>query len=209
MKAPVRNTPNVSRAAIKAAIAAGTFRKLKMRVAAASNRATKSPALARKPKPVWKRPVDAWAGPRDMDEIDYAPPKRKRAIAMKMETPENVERKRCQQLTALQTQADRLGVKFNAARAIERGMSVSAARAKIMNAAASADADEISTVAARASRAAPSKTLSREAKVSAWKKAVSQSELPAPSRGSNAPASKQMTQSAKVSAWKKATKRDA
>lgn len=204
-KAPVLNMPNVSRAAVKAAIAAGTFRKLKTRVAA-SGRLTKSKTPAKKSKPVWKRPIDARSGRRDMDEINYDSPRKKRAIAMKMETPENAERKRCRQMTALEDQAALLGVKFSATRAIERGMSVTKARAEIMDAATAKDAVE----GGRTSRTAP-KRLTHESKVSVWKKAVAQSESSMPSQRANTTvaAPRQMTRSAKVSAWKKAVKRDA
>lgn len=83
------------------------------------------------------------------------------------------ERKRCADLTALASQARRLGVKFDAAKAIAKGTSVAAARARILDAAADADAGEISTHAARsAHQRGGSRSLTKEAKAAAWKKAI-------------------------------------
>lgn len=57
------------------------------------------------------------------------------------------ERKRSAEMTGLAKQANRLGVKFNATRAIESGMSVAKARARIMSAAADGNSPSTSAIA--------------------------------------------------------------
>jgi signal peptide peptidase SppA len=92
------------------------------------------------------------------------------AKAVKAETD------RCAGLQAVAGQAARLGVQFNAAEAIKKGMSVDAARAKVMSAAADGDADETSGIVLPKSKVAAGNggetTMSAEAKKSAWGKAL-------------------------------------
>lgn len=57
------------------------------------------------------------------------------------------ERARCEGLVGLVATANRLGVSFDARAAIRKGMSVSAARAAILNTAAEGDVGEISAIA--------------------------------------------------------------
>jgi signal peptide peptidase SppA len=85
------------------------------------------------------------------------------------------ETERCAGLLAVANQASRLGVSFDAMAAITKGMSVADAREKVMNAAADGDAPDTSPIAApKRNAAAPDgkKTISAEAKKSAWKKAI-------------------------------------
>lgn len=85
------------------------------------------------------------------------------------------ERARSAGLLKVAEQADRLGVTFNAADAINKGMSVADAREKVMSAAADGDAPDTSAIAVPKSRAAAlpgGETMSAEAKKSAWGKAL-------------------------------------
>lgn len=92
------------------------------------------------------------------------------ALAVKAET------ERCSGLFAVAKQAERLGVKFDADAAIKKGMSVAAARAKVMDAAADGDAEETSAIAVPKNKAAGNggtqKTMSAEEKKATWAKAM-------------------------------------
>ncbi|WP_172751201.1 S49 family peptidase [Ensifer sp. LCM 4579] len=81
------------------------------------------------------------------------------------------ETERCSALAALVPQAARLGVNFDLAAAIAGNVSVDAARAKIMDAAASGDAPETSAIAAPKQKAGGGKTHTAEDKRGMWKKA--------------------------------------
>lgn len=83
-----------------------------------------------------------------------------------------VETERCSALASLVPQAARLGVNFDLAAAIAGNVSVDAARAKIMDAAASGDAPETSAIAAPKNKASGGKqTHTAEDKRGMWKKA--------------------------------------
>lgn len=109
----------------------------------------------------------------EVDAEDEDAPKGKKAKASTRSGSFAAERKRCADLTALASQARRLGVKFDAAKAIAKGTSVAAARARVLRAAADADTGEISTHAAgSAHHRSGSRSLTKEAKAAAWKKAI-------------------------------------
>lgn len=83
------------------------------------------------------------------------------------------ERTRCAELSKLCATADRLGVEFDASAAISKGMSVDAARAAILDAAAEGDAPETSTIAAPKTKAPEGgKSMDKAAVSAAWKKAM-------------------------------------
>jgi signal peptide peptidase SppA len=86
------------------------------------------------------------------------------------------ETARCSGLHAVAQQASRLGVSFNAVEAINKGMSVDVARAKVLAAAADGDAPETSAIAVpknvTAAGASGQRTMSADAKKSAWGKAI-------------------------------------
>lgn len=117
------------------------------------------------------------------DSDDEDEPKAKKSKRKKAAIPDDeeddgadaatAERKRCMGLAALQTQADRLGVDFDASAAIAKGMSVEAARKAVLDAAAEADAPDTSAVAAPKNRESKGATsLSADQKQAAWKKAM-------------------------------------
>jgi hypothetical protein len=89
------------------------------------------------------------------------------ASAVKAETA------RCSGLHSLAAQASRLGVRFDASKAIENGMSLETARTRVLNAAAEVDNIETSAVVTpRGGNAAKAGGLTPEAKMSAWKKSL-------------------------------------
>ncbi len=89
------------------------------------------------------------------------------ALAVKAETA------RCSGLHSLAAQASRLGVKFDAAKAIETGLSLETARTRVLNAAAEVDDIETSAVVTpRGGNAAKAGSITAEAKAAAWKKAM-------------------------------------
>ncbi|MER8394073.1 hypothetical protein NKH10_19475 [Mesorhizobium sp. M1340] len=132
-------------------------------------------------KPAAKvEPKGAGAEDDDTDEEAEAE-KPKKAKKAKIAEPDDdadksaaaAERRRCAGLSALSSQADRLGVSFDASAAISKGMSVDAARAAILDAAAEGDADETTAIAAPKNKADKAgKTMDAEAKTAAWKKAM-------------------------------------
>lgn len=81
------------------------------------------------------------------------------------------ETERCAALASLAPQAARLGVNFDLAAAISGKVSVDAARAKIMDAAASGDAPETSAIAAPKQKAGGKQAHTAEDKRGMWKKA--------------------------------------
>ncbi|MFT4080737.1 hypothetical protein [Rhodomicrobium sp.] len=83
-----------------------------------------------------------------------------------------VERARCAGITNLAKQAKRLGVRFDAAKAIANGTNLSVARARVLAAAAATDAGEIDTITRRGSQGATRRSLTKDAKLATWKKAL-------------------------------------
>jgi hypothetical protein len=95
-------------------------------------------------------------------------------IAAAVDRAVKAESARCSGLHAVAEQASRLGVNFNALEAISKGMSVAAAREKVMSAAADGDADETSAIAVPKNKSAAggAQTHTAEQKQAMWAKAI-------------------------------------
>ncbi|MGO8269264.1 S49 family peptidase [Rhizobium ruizarguesonis] len=134
-----------------------------------------SEGITEAPEPGATEAVDAGAddvtGPEPAEEeIDDA------KVAAIVDRRLKAETARCSGLHAVAQQASRLGVSFNAVEAINKGMSVDVARAKVLAAAADGDSPETSAIAVpknvAAAGAGGQNTMSADAKKSAWGKAI-------------------------------------
>lgn len=109
-------------------------------------------------------------GKKDDEEKGGKTPAGSDASASAIDLAVNMETERCAGIYSVAAQADRLGVKFDAAAAIKAKMSVADARAAVLDAAATPN-EEVSGVAAPKNSASRS-SVDAKANVSMWKKAV-------------------------------------